>query len=142
VGGEDDQVLDPAGRDGQIAGKTERLVRGFSAIFPGVQIEPAFAWAGVFGSTKDGLAYIGSHRSFPRAFFALGFGGNGMTFGEIASRILADAFLGRRNRDEKTFGSIDGAVTFVRFERGPLRAQTGYRAALMRCIQEQERRYI
>jgi glycine/D-amino acid oxidase-like deaminating enzyme len=103
VGGEDDRVLNPERRDRQIAQKTVRLVRRFNALFPRVRIETAFGWAGTFGSTKDGLAYIGRHPSFPRAYFALGFGGNGITFSEIASRILVDLFLGRENRDAKVF---------------------------------------
>jgi len=103
VGGEDDKVLNPERRDHQIAQKTVRLVRRFNALFPDVRIETAFEWAGVFGSTKDGLAYIGRHPSFPRAYFALGFGGNGITFSEIASRILVDLFLGRENQDAKVF---------------------------------------
>jgi glycine/D-amino acid oxidase-like deaminating enzyme len=103
VGGEDDGVLNPTRRDNQIARKTVRLVRSFHALFPDTRIETAFAWAGVFGSTKDGLAFIGRHPSFPRAYFALGFGGNGITFSEIAARILTDLFLGRENRDEKIF---------------------------------------
>ena len=103
VGGEDDGVLNPQRRDRQIARKTIALVRRFNAIFPGRPIEPAFGWAGVFGSTKDGLAYIGRHPSFPRAYFALGFGGNGITFSEIASRILVNMFLERENRDATIF---------------------------------------
>lgn len=103
IGGEDDGVLNPKRRDRQIPSKTVRLVRRFNALFSHAQIEPAFGWAGLFGSTKDGLAYIGCHPSFPRAYFALGFGGNGITFSEIASRILTDLFLGRQDRDEKIF---------------------------------------
>jgi glycine/D-amino acid oxidase-like deaminating enzyme len=103
VGGEDDGVLDPARRDGQIASKTKTLVRRFGALFPKLPIEPAFSWAGLFGSTKDGMAYIGAHPAFPRAYFALGFGGNGITFGEIASRTLTDLFLGRSNPNENIF---------------------------------------
>jgi glycine/D-amino acid oxidase-like deaminating enzyme len=103
VGGEDDHVLDPARRDRQIEAKTKRLLRRFNALFPNIKIEPAFAWAGMFGSTKDGLAYIGPHPAFPRAWFSLGFGGNGITFAEIASRILTDLFLGRENPDAAVF---------------------------------------
>ena len=103
VGGEDDSVLQPGRRDAQIDAKTGRLVHKFQKLFPGVQIEAAFAWSGIFGSTKDGLAYIGDHPAFPRACFALGFGGNGITYAEIASRILTDMFLGRRNRDQDIF---------------------------------------
>jgi glycine/D-amino acid oxidase-like deaminating enzyme len=103
VGGEDDHVLEPARRDRQIGAKTKRLVRRFHALFPHIEIEPAFAWAGLFGSTKDGLAYIGPYAAFPRAYFALGFGGNGITFAEIASRVLTDLFLGRKNTDANIF---------------------------------------
>ena len=79
------------------------LVRRFHAHFPGVAIEPAFGWAGVFGSTKDGLAYIGTHPSFARTYFALGFGGNGITFSAIAAQILTDLFVGKKNADAKVF---------------------------------------
>jgi glycine/D-amino acid oxidase-like deaminating enzyme len=65
IGGEDDGVLNPQRRDRQIAQKTIALVRSFNVLFPGTRIEPAFGWAGVFGSTKDGLAYMGRHPSFP-----------------------------------------------------------------------------
>ena len=103
AGGEDDKVLDPKRRDKQIAHKTSLLLRRFHSLFPDVRLEPAFAWAGAFGSTRDGLGYIGRHASFPQAWFALGFGGNGITFSEIASQILPDLFLGKRNGDEKIF---------------------------------------
>jgi glycine/D-amino acid oxidase-like deaminating enzyme len=103
VGGEDDGVLDPRWRDRKIAQKTALLVRKFGKLFPGAAIEPAFGWAGAFGSTKDGLGYIGPHPSFPSAYFALGFGGNGITFNEIASGILADLFVGKRNEHAKIF---------------------------------------
>jgi glycine/D-amino acid oxidase-like deaminating enzyme len=103
VGGEDDGVLTPRLRDRQIPEKVSLLVRRFGKLFPQARIEPAFGWAGVFGSTKDGLGYIGPHSSFPNAYFALGFGGNGITFSELASGILADLFTGRKNPDQKIF---------------------------------------
>jgi len=103
IGGEDDGVLNAARRDRQIPAKTSRLVRRFHDLFPSVKIEPAFAWAGVFGSTKDGLGYIGPHSRFPGAYFALGFGGNGITFSEIASRILSNLFIGRKDPDAEIF---------------------------------------
>ena len=103
VGGRDDRVLNSVRRDRQLAKKTGELMRLFHSMFPKIQIEPAFTWAGTFGSTKDGLGYIGPHPSFPNAYFALGFGGNGITFSQIAARILPDLFLGRKNPDEKVF---------------------------------------
>ena len=103
VGGEDDFVLNPQRRDRQLISKTYQLIRRFRSIFPAIRLESAFSWAGVFGSTKDGLAYIGCNPKFPGGYFALGFGGNGITFSQIASGILADLFLGRRNLDERIF---------------------------------------
>lgn len=103
VGGEDDGILQAERRDKQVALKTRILTRRFSSIFPKRTMEPAFGWAGVFGTTKDGLAYIGTHPAFPRAYFGLGYGGNGITFSEIASRILTDLFLGKKNADANVF---------------------------------------
>ena len=97
VGGEDDAIVNPPQRDRQLGKKTEALRRKFTAL-TGHTFESAFSWAGPFASTKDGLAFIGPHPAFPRAFFALGFGGNGITFSVIASIILRDLFLGKFNR--------------------------------------------
>lgn len=102
-GGADDYVLNAERRDRQLPQKTLHLVRKLRHLCPQSKPEPAFSWAGTFASTPDGLAYIGAHPSFPRAYFALGFGGNGITFGEAASRILTDLFLGRRNPDAQLF---------------------------------------
>ena len=71
----------------------------FNSLGPDIRLEAAFAWAGIFGGTKDGLGYIGSHPCFPRAYFALGFGGNGITFSGIASQIPSDLFLGKRKHE-------------------------------------------
>ena len=103
VGGKDDNVLKPQNRDRQIGKKSDELIHSFHTVFPRRVIEPAFAWAGAFGSTKDGLAYIGKHPSFPKTYFALGFGGNGITFSQIAARIVTDLFVGRRNQDAAVF---------------------------------------
>ena len=75
----------------------------FGRLFPDVPLEVAFAWAGTFGETKDGLAYIGVHPRFPHTWFALGYGGNGITFSLIAAEIIRDDFLGRENRDARIF---------------------------------------
>jgi glycine/D-amino acid oxidase-like deaminating enzyme len=99
VGGEDDGVLSPARRDAQTPAKARIILRKFHRLFPGSRLEEAFCWSGVFGSTKDGMPYIGTHPSFPKGYFALGFGGNGITFSMMASRILTDMVLGRVNDD-------------------------------------------
>ena len=103
VGGEDEEFVNAKRRDALISQKTRTLVKKFERLFPDRPLEVAHAWAGTFGETKDGLAYIGVHPRFPHAYFALGYGGNGITFSVIAGEIIRDYFLSRTNRDAHLF---------------------------------------
>jgi len=103
VGGEDENFVNPARRDALISKKTRTLVHKFKTLFPEIKLQVAYSWAGTFGETKDGLAYIGTNRSLPHAYFALGYGGNGITYSVIAAEIIRDNFLGRRNPDATIF---------------------------------------
>jgi glycine/D-amino acid oxidase-like deaminating enzyme len=103
VGGEDEDFRDPRRRDLLIPRKAETLAKRFRELFPDIAFETAYAWTGTFGETEDGLAYIGEHRDWPNAFFALGYGGNGITFSLLAAEIIRDALLGRRNEDAELF---------------------------------------
>ena len=103
VGGEDEDFVNAKQRDALISQKTRTLVKKFARLFPEVKLEVAYAWAGTFATTKDGLAYLGAHPRFPHAYFALGYGGNGITFSLIAAELIRDDFLGRKNRDASIF---------------------------------------
>lgn len=102
-GGEDDAVLNPARRDRQLPRKARRLLTRFHHLMPGLDVEPAFSWAGTFGATQDGLAYIGPYKPFPHCLFALGFGGNGITFSATAARIIANLVRGKKDADAELF---------------------------------------
>jgi glycine/D-amino acid oxidase-like deaminating enzyme len=67
------------------------------AILPGIHFIDDFTWAGVFGSTKDGLPYIGSHPGFPHSYFVLGFGGNGIMFSVQGMQMILDWLTGKEN---------------------------------------------
>ncbi len=103
VGGEDEDFVNAKRRDALISQKARTLVRKFERLFPHERLEVAYAWAGTFGETKDGLAYIGVHPRFPHAYFALGYGGNGIIFSLIAAEIIRDDFLGKQNRSASIF---------------------------------------
>ena len=103
VGGEDEDFVNAKRRDALISQKARTLMRKFGRLFPDLSLEVAYAWAGTFGETKDGLAYIGIHPRFPHVYFALGYGGNGITFSLIAAEIIRDYFLSRPNRDARIF---------------------------------------
>lgn len=103
VGGRDDGFYNPTKRDRRVASKTKDLVKDFSKRFPHLPIKIDFEWAGTFCGTKDGLPYIGKVMKRPNTYFALGFGGNGITFSLIASEIITDLLLGKQNADLKIF---------------------------------------
>lgn len=103
IGGRDEKIFDPKKRDLLLSAKTAALVRDFKKLYPGIDIKPEFSWCGTFGSTKDGLPYIGEYPGLPNSYFALGFGGNGITFSLIAAEILKDLITGKENPDQKIF---------------------------------------
>lgn len=61
------------------------------------------AWEGLFATTPDSLPYIGAHRQYPGHWFALGYGGNGMTFGFLAARLLLEKWQGAKSSDHALF---------------------------------------
>jgi glycine/D-amino acid oxidase-like deaminating enzyme len=103
IGGEDVGIIEEHARDALIPQKVRTLVDKFSRVVPGLQIEPDYAWAGAFGITHDGLGYIGPLNPGDRMLYALGFGGNGITFAQIAARLLADQIRGDRSNDAEIF---------------------------------------
>ena len=104
MGGEDEPFRDPEKRDRLIARKTKKLLKTYADFYPGRSVpEVAFAWAGTFGETKDGLAYIGVSPEMSNAYFALGYGGNGITYSMIAARIITDLYRGIDNPDAQLF---------------------------------------
>ncbi|HEX6889506.1 MAG TPA: FAD-binding oxidoreductase [Chryseolinea sp.] len=98
VGGADEPFKHPIKRDSLIEKKTLALMEMFSEFMPTVNIIPDFCWAGTYGVTKDSLPYIGPHPDFPRSYFVLGFGGNGITFSVMGMKMISDALAGRSNK--------------------------------------------
>lgn len=103
VGGEDEPFVDPDQRDALIEEKTRTLIEKFELLRPDVEIRAEMAWAGTFAETADGLPLIGQHHRYPRCHFALGYGGNGITFGLLAAQILRDAIQGKQNAVAEVF---------------------------------------
>ena len=85
VGGEDEPYAEGHQDRDLLKRKTARLSSRLNALFPQLRFEVAYAWAGTFGSTVDGLPLIGPSPGNPRLWFALGYGGNGITFSVIAA---------------------------------------------------------
>ena len=102
VGGKDTpyKVRDPFGL---INKKAIELQKSFQKFFPHLPCIIDFKWAGAFATTKDGLPYIGCVPERPNTYFALGFGGNGITFSVIAAQIITNLINGKNDPDAYLF---------------------------------------
>lgn len=103
IGGKDTPFATAHQQDHLVKKKSLQLLRRLHRLFPAVDFEIAYAWAGTFGTTDDGLAYIGVSPEWRHAYFALGYGGNGITMGLKAAELIVDRYFGRHNADEKIF---------------------------------------
>lgn len=103
MGGEDVKFKNAAGRDAYLNKKIEILSKKFREMFPHIPFYVDYKWCGTFGTTKDGLPYIGEFPDKKNFYFALGYGGNGITFSVIAAQILADVLSGKENKDLEIF---------------------------------------
>ena len=99
VGGRDEPFYNPQKRDRLMESKSKKLERDFKKLFPKIPYKRDYQWAGTFGTTKDGLPFIGQYSPLPNSLFSLGFGGNGITFSQIAAEINRDFILGKPNAD-------------------------------------------
>lgn len=104
IGGRDEDGYNPAKREILLERKAKKLEDDFRRLFPGIKIETQFSWAGTFGSTKDGLPYIGAYSKKPNSYFALGFGGNGITFSALAADFIAKLIKDKVNTIPPMFG--------------------------------------
>lgn len=103
IGGRDEPFRSPKLRDALLQRKTAALTEDFNRLVPQLAMRSEYAWCGTFGGTKDGLPYIDRHPRDRNSWFALGMGGNGITFSVIAAQILRDRITGRRNAHADLF---------------------------------------
>jgi len=103
IGGRDEKFSNAAARDKLLPKKIKQLENDFAKLFPGIPFKAAFSWAGTFGSTKDGLPFIGNYKKMENCFFALGFGGNGITFSLIAAEMTTALITAGKTKDNDLF---------------------------------------
>ena len=83
--------------------KTRTLFERARRMFPRLRLDIAYSWAGTFATTDDGLPFIGAVDECPGMWFALGYGGNGLTFSVIAANILTAMYRGERPPEAELF---------------------------------------
>ena len=104
VGGEDEEFYNPEKRDDLLRDKIKILERKFKNLYPEIDFITEMAWCGTFSATADGLPYMGPYKKGERKLFALGYGGNGITFSVIAAKVLKNIILGKKDERLTTFG--------------------------------------
>ncbi|MGV0847052.1 NAD(P)/FAD-dependent oxidoreductase [Empedobacter falsenii] len=104
VGGEDEEFYDPKKRDDLLRNKIKNLERKFKNLYPDIEFITEMAWCGTFSSTEDGLPYMGPWKKGEKKLFALGYGGNGITFSMVAAQVLRNIILGKNEPRLETFG--------------------------------------
>lgn len=105
IGGLDDSIDIPARRDRRVAGKADKLMKGLLNWFPQLQPTAAYAWAGTFAETADGLPFFGTHPQWgSRVHFAMAYGGNGITYSAIGAGLLRAGIERRRHPLQSLFG--------------------------------------
>lgn len=96
IGGEDEDIADPQKRDALLPDKTLRLKERLVQLWPQADATISHAWCGAFGETTDGLPLIGPVPGARNIHAAYGYGGNGITFSYLASRMIAAMIAGDR----------------------------------------------
>lgn len=102
-GGEDEDFQDEERRDSLLPQKAARIAAKLGKLFPQLDVEPEFAWTGSFGTTTTGLPYMGMLPGHPRIFAVQGYGGNGITFSQIASELVCTAIAAGEDSDARLF---------------------------------------
>ncbi len=105
VGGADLPFKSTTARDLLLPRQVRKLAAQFQDLF-GEELPPvAYAWAGSFAETRDGLPYIGRVPGMdPRLQFALCYGGNGITYSVHAGDMIRAAIEGRPHALDDVFG--------------------------------------
>ena len=104
LGGADRPTRVGQRRDLLFRAATRELRDYFDTLLPALTtIDIEAAWEGLFAMTPDSLPYIGPHHRYPGHWFALGYGGNGMTFSKLAARLLLERWQSVKSVDQSLF---------------------------------------
>ena len=105
IGGADVPFKNAGARDLLLPRQVRRLGEQYLSLF-GEDLSPvAYAWAGSFAETRDGLPLIGRVPGMnPRLQFALCYGGNGITYSVHAGDMIRAGIEGRPHALDDVFG--------------------------------------
>ena len=103
VGGEDDVFKDTILQQEIKEKKSKVLQKKIKKLIPTINFIEDISWGGVFGTTKDGLPYIGESPEYKNCLWCLGFGGNGITFSIQGMDIIVEMLNNKSNSLSKYY---------------------------------------
>ncbi len=122
-GGEDETFADEERRDALLGRKIAAISRKLARRLPAADTAPDYAWAGSFGASDTGLPSIGRLPRRRRSFAVMGYGGNGITYSQIASELVLAAIQGGDDIDADLYRLpciSDSCISIHVFVTGPL----------------------
>jgi glycine/D-amino acid oxidase-like deaminating enzyme len=103
VGGEDENNAHAYQSEAKLHNKAQTIQRKVETLL-GLEIGPIdYRWAAAFGATATGLPLIGPVSGMQNVYCVMGFGGNGITFSQIAAELVAADINGTRDPDAALF---------------------------------------
>jgi len=108
AGGEDEESEDAYASPRKLKSKTKTIRKKLEALLGTALPEPDHIWAAPFGTTRTGLPLIGRVPGLENVFAVMGFGGNGITFSQIAAEIVSAEITGHGDADADLFALSHG----------------------------------
>lgn len=102
-GGEDEEFADSERRETLVVSKTKRIEQKLHRLFPSLDSRAAMAWSGSFGVSPQGMPTIGEIPGYPKCYAVMGYGGNGITFSMLATKLITAAVLGKTLPEARLF---------------------------------------
>lgn len=103
VGGEDEYNASAYQSEKKLRSKAKTIRDKVSKLLGFDMGKIDYQWAAAFGSTTTGLPLIGPVPDMPNVYCVMGFGGNGITFSQIAAEIVAAGINGTKDPDAELF---------------------------------------
>ncbi|MCC3375783.1 FAD-binding oxidoreductase [Cohnella sp. REN36] len=97
AGGRDEPVRQPVQTDRELGNYTAQLMNDLRELFPTYDVELAYEWCATFGESADQLPWLGEDPDRSGQYYALGYGGNGTVYSQMAAQLLLDDILGIDN---------------------------------------------
>jgi glycine/D-amino acid oxidase-like deaminating enzyme len=108
VGGEDEEDEEAFASPQKLKNKAKTIRKKAEALLGFSLPEPEYSWAAPFGTTRTGLPLIGRVPGMDNVFAVMGFGGNGITFSQIAAEIVSSQIAGHGDADADLFAIRNG----------------------------------